>query len=188
MQHDAAPRLTTGQEFGPLSPSSASSASVGWARSTKPTTGNSGGTWPIKVLPRVFTDDPERLARFEREARMLAALDHPNIARIYGFEEASWRPCAHPRVRRWRNPCEPHCARTNPPRARDPSGRANLRCARSGAWAGDHPPRFLETREHQSPFRRHRQGARFRPRQGAGSRRFERGRTQRFSDRDHAGD
>jgi len=42
----------------------------------------------IKVLPDVFTSDPERLARFEREARMLAALNHPNIAAIYGFEDA----------------------------------------------------------------------------------------------------
>ena len=41
----------------------------------------------IKVLPAVFTSDPERLARFEREARLLAALNHPNIGAIYGFEE-----------------------------------------------------------------------------------------------------
>ena len=42
----------------------------------------------IKVLPRVFTTDPERLLRFEREARMLAALNHPHIATIHGVEEA----------------------------------------------------------------------------------------------------
>jgi serine/threonine protein kinase len=41
----------------------------------------------IKVLPRGFTSDPDRLARFEREARMLAALNHPNICIIYGLEE-----------------------------------------------------------------------------------------------------
>jgi len=41
----------------------------------------------IKILPSVFTSDPERLARFEREARVLAALNHPNIAAIYGLEE-----------------------------------------------------------------------------------------------------
>ena len=40
----------------------------------------------IKVLPDVFAADPERLARFEREAKMLASLNHPNIAAIYGFE------------------------------------------------------------------------------------------------------
>jgi Tol biopolymer transport system component len=42
----------------------------------------------IKILPSAFTSHPDRLARFEREARMLAALNHPNICAIYGFEEA----------------------------------------------------------------------------------------------------
>src|SRR5438045_7925906 len=43
----------------------------------------------IKVLPEAFAADPDRLARFEREAELLAALNHPNIAAIYGFEEGS---------------------------------------------------------------------------------------------------
>jgi len=42
----------------------------------------------IKVLPPHFAKDPERLARFEREARVLAQLNHPNIAAIYGIEQA----------------------------------------------------------------------------------------------------
>ncbi len=42
----------------------------------------------IKVLPTEMSRDPERLARFEREARTLATLQHPNIASIYGFESA----------------------------------------------------------------------------------------------------
>jgi serine/threonine-protein kinase len=41
----------------------------------------------IKVLPAAFTDDLERLARFQNEARMLAALNHPNIATIHGLED-----------------------------------------------------------------------------------------------------
>jgi len=41
----------------------------------------------IKILPEIFAHDPERLARFEREAQLLAALNHPNIAAIYGLEE-----------------------------------------------------------------------------------------------------
>jgi eukaryotic-like serine/threonine-protein kinase len=41
----------------------------------------------IKVLPHQFTLDPERLARFTREAQLLASLNHPNIAAIYGLEE-----------------------------------------------------------------------------------------------------
>jgi hypothetical protein len=40
----------------------------------------------IKVLPAAFVADPERLARFEREAKLLASLNHPNIAHIYGME------------------------------------------------------------------------------------------------------
>jgi hypothetical protein len=42
----------------------------------------------IKVLPEQFTSDPQRLARFEREAKLLAQLNHPNIAAIYGFEHS----------------------------------------------------------------------------------------------------
>ena len=41
----------------------------------------------IKILPRHFTSDPERLARFEREARILASLNHPHIGAIYGLED-----------------------------------------------------------------------------------------------------
>lgn len=40
----------------------------------------------VKVLPDSLAHDPERLARFEREARALAALNHPNIAQVYGLE------------------------------------------------------------------------------------------------------
>ena len=42
----------------------------------------------LKVLPQAFTDDPDRLARFEREAKVLASLNHPNIGHIYALEEA----------------------------------------------------------------------------------------------------
>ena len=41
----------------------------------------------IKVLPAPFALDPDRLARFEREARVLASLNHPHIAQIYGVED-----------------------------------------------------------------------------------------------------
>ena len=43
----------------------------------------------IKVLPETFAQDPERLARFEREAKLLAALNHRGIATLYGFEETN---------------------------------------------------------------------------------------------------
>jgi serine/threonine protein kinase len=52
----------------------------------------------IKILAQQFTSDRDRLARFEREARLLATLNHPNIAAIYGFEYPAafsrWRSAA----------------------------------------------------------------------------------------------
>jgi protein kinase-like protein len=46
----------------------------------------------IKVLPAEVARDPERLARFRREAQLLASLNHPNIAAIYGLEEQDGKP------------------------------------------------------------------------------------------------
>ena len=43
----------------------------------------------LKVLPEAFSRDTERMARFEREAKVLASLNHPNIASIYGLEESN---------------------------------------------------------------------------------------------------
>src|SRR5690349_16341912 len=43
----------------------------------------------LKVLPDLFASDPERLARLKREAQALAALNHPNIAHIHGFEDST---------------------------------------------------------------------------------------------------
>ena len=43
----------------------------------------------IKVLPEAFAHDPERLSRFQREAKLLASLNHPNIATIYGLEDSN---------------------------------------------------------------------------------------------------
>ena len=43
----------------------------------------------MKVLPESFALDPDRLARFKREAQLLASLNHPNIAIIHGFEEST---------------------------------------------------------------------------------------------------
>src|SRR5262249_35180293 len=45
-------------------------------------------TVAIKVLPELFVSDPERVTRFQREAKTLAALNHPHIGGIYGLEDA----------------------------------------------------------------------------------------------------
>ena len=47
-----------------------------------------GRTVAIKILPRDLTADADRLARFRREGRLLASLNHPNIGAIYGVEES----------------------------------------------------------------------------------------------------
>ena len=43
----------------------------------------------LKILPESFASDPDRLMRFEREAKTLASLNHPQIAQIYGFEQST---------------------------------------------------------------------------------------------------
>ena len=46
-----------------------------------------GRTVAIKILPEAFAGDADRRARFEREAKILASFNHPNIAQVYGFED-----------------------------------------------------------------------------------------------------
>src|SRR5882757_10279897 len=47
----------------------------------------------LKLLPDLFASDADRLLRFQREAQVLASLNHPNIAQIYGLEEAGNTRC-----------------------------------------------------------------------------------------------
>ena len=61
---------------------------AGWARSTRPATRLNRDV-ALKVLPDLFASDPDRLARFQREAEVLASLNHPNIATIHGLEETA---------------------------------------------------------------------------------------------------
>ena len=57
----------------------------------------------LKILPTAFTNDPDRVARFKREAQVLASLNHPNIGAIYGFEESGALAVPRPRARRRRD-------------------------------------------------------------------------------------
>ncbi len=58
----------------------------------------------IKVLPAAFAQDPDRMARFEREAQVLASLNHPNIAAIYGIEQNADRDGVAWKVRTSKGP------------------------------------------------------------------------------------
>lgn len=82
--------LTTGMTVGPYEITGALGAGgmgeVYCARDKK-----LGRDVALKVLPEAFADDPERMARFEREAKVLASLNHPNIASIYGLEDSDNR-------------------------------------------------------------------------------------------------
>ena len=73
----------------PLRDHARSSAPVAWARSTAPPTPNLKRAVAIKVLPEALVADHERLARFQREAEVLASLNHPHIAQIHGLEKTA---------------------------------------------------------------------------------------------------
>jgi serine/threonine protein kinase len=81
------PQLPPGARLGPFEVVAALGAGgmgeVYRARDTK-----LGRDVAIKILPTIFMRDPERRARLEREAHVLAALNHPNVGAIYGFEES----------------------------------------------------------------------------------------------------
>ena len=118
----------------------------------------------IKVLPRALTADPDRLARFEREARMLASLNHPHIGMLVrprGERPASARwSSSWWRARRW-----PNAWRAAPVPFKEALtlGAADCRCARCGTRERHRAPRS-ETREHQDHAERRNQGAGLRAR------------------------
>ena len=135
----------------------------------------------IKILPRIFTSDPDRLARFEREARLLASLNHPNIGAIYGLEDVDGIPALvlelvegdtlAERLVRGRAASGSSKRGTRAGRAaagRSPHDRAtDRRRARGRARQGHRPPR-PEARQYQDHTRRRREGARLRPREVGG--------------------
>src|SRR5262250_174647 len=76
-----------GARLGPYEIASAIGAG-GMGEVYRATDTNLGRDVAIKVLPEAFAQDPERVARFEREAKTLASLSHPNIAIIHGLEKS----------------------------------------------------------------------------------------------------
>jgi serine/threonine protein kinase len=83
--------LTPGTRLGPYEVVSAIGAG-GMGEVYRATDTNLGRQVAIKILPDAFAADPERLPRFEREAKTLAALNHPNIAQIHGLERSGGTP------------------------------------------------------------------------------------------------
>ncbi len=122
--------------------SSASSAPAGWARCGGRVDTRLDREVAIKVLPEGLVDDPERRARFEREAKVLASLNHPNIATLYGLERrstagTSWSwswSTARTSTQRLKRGADP-ARRGAADRAADRRG------ARGGARARHRPPR-----------------------------------------------
>src|SRR6187401_1201032 len=83
---DSPMALTPGSRFGPYEIlASIGAGAMGEVYRARDTTLNRDVA--LKVLPASVAQDPERLARFSREAQVLASLNHPNIAQIYGFEQ-----------------------------------------------------------------------------------------------------
>ena len=119
----------------------------------------------LKTLPEEFARDNDRLARFEREARVLAAINHPNIASIYGLEEHAGGRFIVLELVEGENLAE-RLARGPMPvedairvRSPDRNGR------RSRAREGRRPSRS-EASEHQNHTGRNREGSGFWPREG----------------------
>jgi serine/threonine protein kinase len=120
----------------------------------------------IKVLPPEVVQDPERLGRFKREAHLLAALNHPSIAAIYGLEEADGKPFLALELVEGEDLTE-RLARGAIPVDEALEIAKQIAGARRGAQQGHRPP-GPQAREREAHAGRQGQGARFRPRQGVG--------------------
>jgi serine/threonine protein kinase/Tol biopolymer transport system component len=102
----------------------------------------------VKVLPRAFAEDPNRMARFEREAQLLASLNHPRIAAIYGLEESGATralvmelvegPTLAERIGRTAASARPKAASASPAQASGGVGSGAKTGARSGSGGRAH--------------------------------------------------
>ena len=121
----------------------------------------------IKMLPPDLATDPERLARFEREAKLLASLNHPNIASDLWPRGVGRHPRSGHGAGRGTDPRRAPGGRAAAARGGARDRAADRRGARSGARARDHSPR-PQARQHQAAPRRGGEGPRFRAGQGDG--------------------
>ena len=124
----------------------------------------------IKLLPRIFASDPDRLARFDREARLLASLNHPHIGAIYGVEQSEGVPALI--LELVEGPTLADRLAEGPIPLTESLGIARqiVDALVAAHEQRDHPS-GSEAREHQDHARRHRQGARLRLGQGSCKRR-----------------
>ena len=144
------------------------SVKAGWGRCTERRIRLLGRQVAIKILPDAFASDPERLARFEREAKTLASLNHPHIAAIYALEKSAGVHALVMELVEGEDLSQRIARGRNPDRRSVDDREADCGGARSGARAGDHPSRS-QTGQHQSAAGRHREGARLRARQSDAS-------------------
>ena len=140
----------------------------------------------IKVLPEAFAEDAERLARFQREAQVLASLNHPHIAAIYGLEKSGNVEALVLELVEGETLAERIAARAAADRRSARDRAPDRGRARGGAREGHRPPR-PEARQREDHAGRQGQGARLRPRQGADGRRVVAG-PDAFADADGRGD
>ena len=116
----------------------------------------------LKILPDAFAADTDRLARFEREAQMLASLNHPNIAAIHGLEESGSVRALVTGARRRPHARRPHRRRPAVAYRRGARHRAADRGGAAGGPRAGRGPSRSETRQHQGAARRHGESARLR--------------------------
>jgi serine/threonine protein kinase len=119
----------------------------------------------IKVLPPAVTADAERLARFQREAEVVASLNHPNIAAIYGLEEAGVMTALVMELVEGDDLSQRIARGAIPIEEALPIAKQVAEALDAGARARYRPSRS-QARQHQGPRGRDREGARLRPREG----------------------
>ena len=119
----------------------------------------------IKVLLPALANDPDRLARFSREAQLLASLNHPHIAQIHGFENAGGLHALVMELVEGPTLADRIAQGADSHRRGAGDGEADRRGARGGARARDHPS-GPEAREHQGSRGRHGEGAGLRAGEG----------------------